>query len=84
MCRGGLPAYGRRLSGGDTIGGDLILCPACGADKLIPLTFPVYRREAGPEIQIRRPMAKCSCCGERMYAHVVARSRLAVEEPDTT
>jgi ribosomal protein L32 len=27
-------------------------------------------------------MAKCSSCGERIYAHVVARSPLAVEEPD--
>jgi hypothetical protein len=40
---------------------------------LIPLTFPVYRREAGPEVQYRRPMAKCSGCGERMFARITAR-----------
>ena len=51
----------------------MILCPACGADRLIPLTFPVYRRNAGPEVRYRRPMAKCSGCGERVFAHVVAR-----------
>jgi hypothetical protein len=65
------------------MGRKLILCPACGADKLIPLTFPVYRRQAGPEVHIRRPLAKCSSCGERIFAHIVARSRLPVEEPDT-
>jgi len=60
----------------------LILCPACGADKLIPLTFPLYRRQGGPEVEFRRPFAKCSSCGERIYAHIATRSRLAVEEPD--
>jgi hypothetical protein len=47
-------------------------CTACGADRLIPLTFPVYRREAGPEVVVRRPVAKCAGCGERIYARVVA------------
>jgi len=51
----------------------MILCPRCGADRLIPLTFPVYRREAGPEVHYRRPMAKCSGCGERIFARVIAR-----------
>ncbi len=50
-----------------------ILCPACGADRLIPLTFAIYRREAGPEVEYRRPMAKCSGCGQRMFANITAR-----------
>jgi hypothetical protein len=58
---------------------DVILCRGCGADRLIPLTFPLYRREAGPEVTLRRPMAKCSVCGERILAHIIARSRLPVE-----
>jgi ribosomal protein S27AE len=53
----------------------MILCPTCGADRLIPLTFPVYRREAGPEVRYRRPIAKCSRCGERIFARVTARQR---------
>jgi hypothetical protein len=48
-------------------------CPGCGADRLIPLTFPVYRREAGAEVHLRRPMAKCSGCGERIFANTVYR-----------
>jgi hypothetical protein len=48
-------------------------CSGCGADKLIPLTFPVYQREAGAEVHLRRPMAKCTACGERIYAKTVYR-----------
>ncbi len=54
-------------------------CPACGADRLIPLTFPVYRRESGDEVQLRRPMAKCFGCGERIYANL--RYRRAAPKP---
>ena len=54
-------------------------CPGCGADRLIPLTFPMYQRESGVEVQLRRPMAKCSGCGERIYANM--RYRRAVSEP---
>src|ERR1700693_1868882 len=43
----------------------VLVCPACGADRLIPLTFPMHEREAGPEAVFVRPMAKCSGCGER-------------------
>lgn len=50
-----------------------LVCPGCGADRLIPLTFPVYRRKAGPEVHLHRPMAKCSGCGERIYATTVYR-----------
>jgi hypothetical protein len=46
----------------------VIVCPGCGADRLIPLTFPVYRREAGPGVMLRCPMAKCSGCGQRIFA----------------
>ena len=54
-------------------------CPGCGADRLIPLTFPVFRRESAQEVQLRRPMAKCSGCGERIYAHL--HYRRAVSDP---
>jgi hypothetical protein len=37
------------------------------------MTFPVYRRDAGPEVRVRRPTAKCSGCGERIYAHTISR-----------
>lgn len=57
----------------------VIVCPGCGADRLIPLTFPVYRREAGPGVMLRRPMAKCSGCGQRIFANIIARSRLPIE-----
>jgi hypothetical protein len=57
----------------------VIECPKCGADRLIPLTFPVYQREQGREVVFRRPMAKCSGCGERVYARVVATQALPIQ-----
>lgn len=60
----------------------MLSCPKCGADRLVPLTFPVYRREAGSEPILRRPMAKCAGCGERIYAHI-AISQAAPTEPDS-
>jgi hypothetical protein len=59
----------------------MLSCPRCGADRLVPLTFPVYRREAGSELILRRPMAKCAGCGERIYAHIEV-SQAAPTEPD--
>jgi hypothetical protein len=55
----------------------VLVCPACGADRLIPLTFPIYQREAGPEVVLLRPMAKCSACGERVFVKIIARQRLS-------
>jgi hypothetical protein len=57
----------------------LIVCPGCGADSLIPVSFPEYRREAGPEVTFRRPVAKCGACGERVFARIVARARLPID-----
>jgi hypothetical protein len=57
--------------------GTVLVCPSCRADRLIPLTFPVYRREAGPEVILRRPIAKCSGCGKRIFAKIVARQRVS-------
>jgi DNA-directed RNA polymerase subunit RPC12/RpoP len=56
--------------------GVVLVCPRCGADRLIPLTFPVFQRQAGAEVIFRRPMAKCSGCGERIFAKIVARQRV--------
>jgi uncharacterized Zn finger protein len=53
----------------------MVACPGCGGDRLVPLTFAVFQREAGPEVVLRRPVAKCSSCGELIYAKVVARQR---------
>ena len=56
----------------------LILCPACGADRLIPLSFPQFQPEAGPAAAFRRPIAKCCACGERIFAHLGATSLLSI------
>jgi hypothetical protein len=56
----------------------LILCPACGDDRLIPLNFPQFEPDAGPDVAFRRPIAKCSTCGERVFAHLVAPSLLLI------
>jgi hypothetical protein len=41
---------------------------------LIPLTFAfvVSQRAVGDELVMRRPIAKCSGCGERVFARIVA------------
>ena len=59
----------------------LLRCPKCQADRLVPLTFAVYQREAGSRVVLRRPLAKCAACGERIFAHVIA-SQPAPSEPD--
>jgi hypothetical protein len=56
----------------------LILCPACGADRLIPLTFRQHQPEAGPPAAYRYPIAKCCACGERIFAHLGAMSLLSI------
>jgi hypothetical protein len=56
----------------------LILCPACGADRLIPLSFPQLRAQAGPATAFRHPIAKCCACGTRVFAHLDARSLLSM------
>jgi hypothetical protein len=47
------------------------LCPACGADRLVPLTFQAARAHADdlerPEVVVMRPIAKCGGCGARIY-----------------
>lgn len=47
-------------------------CPACGADRLVPLTFQAARAAADdlerPEVVIMRPLAKCGACGARIYS----------------
>ena|ERR1700686_2337619 len=67
----------RKVRQRGTVTAIVLVCPACGADRLIPLTFPVYQREAGPEVIVVRPMAKCSGCGERIFAKIIAQQRLS-------
>jgi hypothetical protein len=40
----------------------------------------VFRRDAGPEVVLLRPIAKCAACGQRIHAHIVARSRMAIDQ----
>jgi hypothetical protein len=40
------------------------------------MTFPLYQRPAGPHAVLRRPMAKCSDCGERIFAKIITRRRI--------
>jgi DNA-directed RNA polymerase subunit RPC12/RpoP len=42
----------------------LSLCPRCGSDRLIPLSFP--EDEATEEVQ-EQPVLKCAICGYRIY-----------------
>jgi hypothetical protein len=40
------------------------------------MTFTMYRRDAGPLVVLRRPIAKCAGCGQRIFADIVARQRV--------
>jgi hypothetical protein len=58
------------------------MCPECGADRLVPLSFQVARvgarDEERPEVVEMRPVAKCGGCGARIYARRLAlRTHLA-------
>jgi hypothetical protein len=44
-----------------------MLCPLCGSDRLIALSFPDEAEETLDEAGERRPLAKCVVCGERIY-----------------
>jgi hypothetical protein len=52
-------------------------CPACGGDRLVPLSFQVARAGAGdeerPEVVAMRPIAKCGGCGARVYLHRITQ-----------
>jgi hypothetical protein len=51
---------------------DLVLCPRCGTDRLIPLTFSGLRPDADSQADLpERPLMKCVGCGERLYARDV-------------
>ena len=59
-----------------TIARTMVLCPLCGSDRLIPLTFA--RNQCGDANRGRikepqRQVAKCIGCGERIYSQVFAR-----------
>jgi hypothetical protein len=59
---------------------DLILCPACGSDRLIPLSFgPPWRNDrflGQPEADLR-PVIKCIRCGERSYVSIKVHKALS-------
>jgi hypothetical protein len=54
-------------------------CPACGADRLIPLSFQVSRMDADdeerPEVVVMRPSAICGGCGSRVYPEAFTGQR---------
>jgi hypothetical protein len=53
----------------------MIVCPACGSGRLIPLTFGSVLRNERIDMP-SRPVAKCVDCGERSYviAKTIGRS----------
>jgi DNA-directed RNA polymerase subunit RPC12/RpoP len=74
FCFGSL-AHRRRVHPGDTMRG-LVRCPACGSDRLIPLTFGTVTAEDRIDVE-RRPVAKCADCGERTYVSAKAHRELS-------
>lgn len=54
----------------------MVLCPACGSDRLIPLTFGSVRGNDRIDLP-RRPVAKCVDCGERSYVTAKAHQALS-------
>jgi hypothetical protein len=54
----------------------MALCPECGTDRLVPLTFQAARTTAGdlerPDVVTMRPIAKCGGCGARIYPERIA------------
>jgi hypothetical protein len=54
----------------------VLTCPACRSELVVPLSFPEYRRPAGPEVNLRRPVASCLRCGARIFADIQARQRI--------
>jgi DNA-directed RNA polymerase subunit RPC12/RpoP len=57
---------------------DLILCPACGSDRLIPLTFVTVLTDDRTDLP-RRAVAKCATCGERTYITAKAHRALSAD-----
>jgi DNA-directed RNA polymerase subunit RPC12/RpoP len=61
-----------------------VVCPNCGSDRLIPLSFPPpWRRvrhlgqaELGP-----RPVIKCVQCGQRNYISIKVHRRCPPIDP---
>jgi DNA-directed RNA polymerase subunit RPC12/RpoP len=56
----------------------LLICPACGSDRLIPLTFGTVLADDRPDLE-RRPVAKCADCGERTYVSAKVHRALSLE-----
>lgn len=50
----------------------MLLCTACGSDRVVPLTFPSVLVEQLFIEAPDRPVAKCVECGHRMTAIEVA------------
>ena len=45
----------------------MVVCPKCGSDRLIPLTFGL-EADVDPTDLPHRAAAKCVACGELIYA----------------
>jgi DNA-directed RNA polymerase subunit RPC12/RpoP len=56
--------------------GPMIVCPACGSDRLIPLTFGSVLGNDRTDLP-RRPVAKCADCGKRTYVTATAHRALS-------
>lgn len=54
----------------------MVVCPKCGSDRMIPLTFVSALGEDRTEMP-RRAIAKCASCGERACVSVKAHRALS-------
>jgi hypothetical protein len=58
----------------------MILCPACGSDRVIPLSFPPpwrHDRHLGQREAEPIPVIKCIRCGERSYVSIKVHRSLS-------
>ena len=65
-----------RWIGHRALGEVVAVCPLCGSDRVIPLSFPSDGEEIVDELG-ERPHAKCAVCSNRIYAP----GALARQEP---
>ena len=55
----------------------VLLCPHCGSDRLVPLTFDIIEAdevvELYPSAVLGRPIMKCVGCGRRLVGIEIVR-----------
>jgi len=57
----------------------LVLCPGCGSNRLLPLTFDIFEVDEilgqPPVAVLERPVVKCVGCGRRIVGHEIVKTR---------